>query len=86
MVEQIVEEHTDQDERVGPIDSDLVVLPYLQEVPLQAIPDKVHDQPNTGYPVSKAEIYTSMMKRPNPLLEPSSYLHVMGKQLPKYEG
>ena len=46
----------------------------------------MHDQPSTGYPVNKLEIYTSRMKRPNPLLESSSYPHVMGKQLPKYEG
>ena len=26
------------------------------------------------------------MRRPNPLLEPSSYPEVMGKQRPKYEG
>ena len=26
------------------------------------------------------------VRRPNPLLEPSSYPHVMAKQLPKYEG
>ena len=92
VVEQVVEVHTDQDEPVGPINSYVAELPILQNVPLQALPDKVYDQPNTGYPVHPAnsvdrqEIYTSKMKRPNPLLEPSSYPHVMGKQLPKYEG
>ena len=55
-------------------------------MPLQAIPDKVHNQPHIGYPVDRLEIYASKMKRPNPLLEPSSYLHIRGKQLPKYEG
>ena len=34
VVEQVVEEHTDQGEPVGPIDSDVVELPDLQEVPL----------------------------------------------------
>ena len=86
VVEQVVEEHADQSEPVGPIDSDVVELPNLQEVPLQVIPPIVHDQPSTEYSVNKLEVYTSKMKRPNPLLEPSSYPHVMGKQLPKYEG
>ena len=36
--------------------------------------------------MERQEVYTSMMRRPNPLLEPSSYPNVMGKQLPKYEG
>ena len=86
VVEQVVEEHTDQREPVGQIDSDVAELPVLQEMPLQVIPDKVHDQPHTGYPVDRQEVYTSKIKRPNPLLEPSSYPNVMGKQLPKYEG
>ena len=55
-------------------------------MPLQAVPIKIHDQPFSGYPMNKQEVYTSRMKRPNPLLEPSSYPQVMGKQLPKYEG
>ena len=75
VVEQVVEEHTDQREP----------LPVLQEMPLQVIPDKVHDQPHTGYPAERQEVYTSKMKRPNPLLDPSSYPNVMEKQLPKYE-
>ena len=44
------------------------------------------NKPYTGYPIDRQEVYTSRMKRPNPLLEPSSYPNVMGKQLPKYEG
>ena len=87
VVEQVEQEHTDQSEPVGPIDSDVVELPNLHKVPLQVIPHKVHDQPNLqDIPVNKPEIYTSKMKRSNPLLEPSSYPHVMGKRLPKYEG
>ena len=86
VVEQVVEEHTEQREPFGQIDSDIAELPVLQEMPLQAIPDKVHDQPYTGYAVDRQEVYTSKMKRPNPLLEPSSYPNVMGMQLPKYEG
>ena len=46
MVEQVVEEHTDQREPVGQIVSDVAELLVLQEMPLQAIPDKVHDQPS----------------------------------------
>ena len=87
MVEQVEQEHTDQGEPVGPIDSDVVELLKLPEVPLQVIPHKVHDQPNLqDIPVNRPEIYIPKMKRPNPLLEPSSYPQVMGKQLPKYEG
>ena len=56
-------------------------------MPLHVIPHKMHDQPDLqDIPVNKPEIYTSKMKRHNPFLEPSSYPHVMGKQLPKYEG
>ena len=87
VVEQAEQEHTDQIEPVGPIDSDVVELPRSNEVPLQVIPQKVHDQPGLqAIPVKRPEIYTPRMKRPNPLLEPSSYPHVMEKQLPKYEG
>ena len=67
VVDQVVEEHTDQGGPVGQIDSDVAELPVLQEMPLQAIPDKVHDQSHAGYPVDRQEVYTSKMKRPNPL-------------------
>ena len=87
VVEQVEQEHTDQSEPVGPIDSDVVELPNLQEAPLQVIPHKGHNQPDLqDIPVNNPEIYTPTMKRPNPLLEPSSYLYVMGNQLPKYKG
>ena len=86
VVEQKVEESTEQSEPVGQIVSDVAELPASQEMPLQVIPTKVHEKPYTGYPVERQDGYTSRMKRPNPLLEPSSYPHVMGKQLPKYEG
>ena len=55
-------------------------------MPLQVLPERVYEQSYTGYPIDKKEVYTSKMKRPNPLLEPSSYPNVMGKELPKYEG
>ena len=86
VVEPIVEETAEQSEPVGQIDSDIAELPAIQGMPLQAVPTKVHDQPFSGYPMDRQEVYTSRMKRPNPLLEPSSYPQVMGKQLPKYEG
>ena len=86
VVEQVVEEHTDQREPVGQIDSDVAELPVLQKLSLQVIPDKVHDQLHTGCPVDRQEVYTSKMKRSNSLLEPSSYPNITGKQLPKYEG
>ena len=86
MVEQQVEEPTEQSGPIGQIDSDVAELPKLQEMPLQTVPIKVHEQPYTGYPMNRQEVYTQRMKRPNPLLEPSSYPQVMGKQLPKYEG
>ena len=86
VVEQKVEEPTEQSEPFGQIASDVAELPALQEMPLQVLPERVHEQHYIGYPIDRQEVYTSRMKRPNPLLEPSSYPNVMGKQLPKYEG
>ena len=86
MVEPIVEEIAEQSGPIGQMDSDIAELPAIQEMPLQALPTKIHDQPFSGYPMNKQEVYTSRMKIPNPLLEPSSYPQVMEKQLPKYEG
>ena len=83
IVEPIVEGIAEQAGPVGQIDPDIAELPAIQEMPLQAVPTKVHEQP---YPMNRQESYASRMRRPNPLLEPSSYPEVMGKQLPKYEG
>ena len=80
VVEQVEQEHTDLDELA---DSDEIELPILNEVPLQVTPWKVHDQPVLQ---ERPEIYSPRVKRPNPLLEPSSYPQVMTKQLPKYVG
>ena len=63
---------------------DVVELPKPNEVPFPIIPQKVHDQPVLLQ--QRPEIYPPRMKRPNPLLELSSYPEVMAKQLPKYEG
>ena len=83
IVEPIVEGIAEQAGPAGQIDPDIAELPAIQEMPLQAVPTKVHEQP---YPMNRQESYESRMRRPNPLLEPSSYPEVMGKQLPKYEG
>ena len=83
IMEPIVEGIAEQAGPVGQNDPDIAELPAIQEMPLQAVPTKVHEQP---YPMNRQESYASRMRRPNPLLEPSSYPEVMGKQLPKYEG
>ena len=44
---------------------------------------KMHEQPSYLQP--RTVFYQSNVKRPNPILEPSSYPLVMSKQLPKYE-
>ena len=86
VVEPIGEEIAEQRRPIGQFDSEIAELPAMPEIPLQSVPTKIHDQPFSGYPMNRQEVYTSRMKRPNPLLEPSSYPQVMGKQLPKYEG
>ena len=83
IVEPIVEEIAEQAGPVGQNDPDIAELPAIQEMPLQAVPTNVPEQP---YPMNRQESYASRMRRPNPLLDPSSYPEVMGKQLPKYEG
>ena len=83
IVEPIVEGIAEQAGPVGQNDPDIAELPAIQEMPLQEVPTKIHEQP---YPMNRQESYASRMRRPNPLLEPSSYPEVMGKQLPKYEG
>ena len=45
---------------------------------------KVHKQ--EGVNIYQTPMLDKQVRRPNPLLEPSSYLQVMAKQLPKYEG
>ena len=64
---------------------DVGEVPEINEVPLPTIPQKVHDQP---VQVNRPDIYPTKenVKRPNPLLEPSSSSQTMAKQLPKYEG
>ena len=60
-------------------------MPIIEE--FAEVP-KMHEHiPKQG----EANIYQTplmdeQVRRPNPLLEPSSYPQVMSKQLPKYEG
>ena len=82
VVEQKVEKPIEPGESVPDVEE----LPASQEMPLQVLPERVHEQPYVRYPIEGKENYPSRMKRPNPLLEPSFYPQVMGKQLPKYEG
>ena len=63
-----------------------IKMPEIEEFPEIL---KVHEQPTSLQ--YEADIYQSpvidkQVRRPNPLLEPSSYPQVMSKQLPKYEG
>ena len=58
------------------------VIEEFAEVP------KVHE---SAFKQGEANVYQTpvmdkQVRRPNPLLEPSSYLQVTSKQLPKYEG
>ena len=73
------------DEQDLPVQVEPVEMPTIEE--FTEVP-KVHEPTPKQY---KANIYqTPMMKeqvrRPSPLLEPSSYPQVMSKQLPRYEG
>ena len=79
-MEQIASEQRDN---IDPADiPDEEDIPKPNEVPFHTTPQKVHD----SVPLyQRPETYPLKKKRPNPLLEPSSYPQVMAKQLPKYE-
>ena len=72
-------------EQNHPVQAEPMEMPVIEEY---AEVPKMHEPiPKQG----EANIYQTPMldkqvRRPNPLLEPSSYLQVMSKQLPKYEG
>ena len=73
------------DEQIHPGQVESVEMPVIEE--FAEVP-KVHEHTHKQY---EANIYqTPVMdkqeRRPNPLLEPSSYPQAMSKQLPKYEG
>ena len=73
------------EEQILPTQTEPKGIPVIEEY--TEIP-KVHEQiPEQG----EANIYQTpkldkQVKRPNPLLETSSFLQVMSKQLPEYEG
>ena len=80
--EQRDHDQLEQRDQVEPGDiPDVVDLPKPNEV--HTTPPKVYDHPVLQ---ERPEIYPQRLKRPNSLLEPSSYPQVMAKQLPKYEG
>ena len=58
----------------------------MRQVPFHLLfhttPQKVYD----SVPLQGLDIYPPKVKRPNPLLKPSSYPQIMAKQLPMYEG
>ena len=83
VIEQKVEEIAEPERPNG---HEVTELSAPQEIPLQVSATEVHEQPYVSFPRERQYAYTSRMKRPNPLLEPSTYPNVMGKQLPKYEG
>ena len=73
------------DEQNLPTQTEPMEMPVIEEY--TKIPEVHEHIPEQG----EANIYQTLMldkqvRRPNPLLEPSSYLQVMAKQLPKYEG
>ena len=53
VVEPIVEEIAEQSGQIEQTDSDIAELPAIQEMPLQAVPAKIQDQPFPGYPMNK---------------------------------
>ena len=68
-------------EQDHPVQTEPMEIPVVEEY--TEVP-KVHEQGMENiYQTPKLD---EQVRRPNPLLEPSSYPHVMAKQLPKYEG
>ena len=59
---------------------DVGEVPEINEVPLPTIPQRVHDQP---VQVNRPDIYPTKenVKRPNPLLEPSSSSQTMAQTI-----
>ena len=53
IVEPIVEGIAEQAGPDDQIDPDIAELPAIQEMPLQAVPTKVHEQP---YPMNRQEV------------------------------
>ena len=70
VVEQEVGKPTEQGESIPDVEE----LPASQEMPVQVMPGKVHEQPHIRYPFEGKENYPTKIRRPNPLLEPS-FIH-----------
>ena len=73
----------DEQDHLGQVEPvDMPVIEEFAEVP------KVHEHIPKQYEANiyQTPVMDKQVRRPNPLLEPSSYLQVMSKQLPKYEG
>ena len=76
--DEVTNETGEQDH---PVQTEPMEIPAVEEY--TEVP-KVHEQEiGNIYQTPKLD---EQVRRPNPLLEPSSYPHVMAKQLPKYEG
>ena len=69
------------DEQNHPVQTEPMEIPVMEE--FTEVP-KVHEQGEAN--IYQTPMMDEQVRRPNPLLEPSSYPHVMAKQLPKYEG
>ena len=79
--DEVRKENNEQNLPVQVMQTEPMEIPVIEEY--TEVP-KVHEQ-------GKEHIYQKpnldeQVRRPNPLLEPSSYPQVMAKQLPKYEG
>ena len=68
-----------------PEQAEPIEMPMLEE--LAEVPKMHEHTPKQGETnIYQTPLLEKQVRRPNPLLEPSSYPQVMSKQLPKYEG
>ena len=70
----------DQHEQFEPVE--MPVVEECFEIPKVHEPTPIQGEAN----IYQTPVIDKQVRRPNPLLEPSSYLQVISKQLPKYEG
>ena len=75
----------EQDHHDPPVQVEPVEMPAIEEF---AEVSKVHEPTPKQYEANiyQIPIMDEQVRKPNPLLEPSSYPQVMSKQLPRYEG
>ena len=84
-------EHVKPDEVRQENDEQNLPVQAMQTEPMEIPVIEEHAEIPKGHEQGKEHIYQKpnldeQVRRPNPLLEPSSYPQVMAKQLPKYEG